>query len=63
MLRHDGRHGEISVLIITTSFREVMSFADEVTVLRRGRLAGGERCAQPWDAGRARHYEPAAMAR
>jgi simple sugar transport system ATP-binding protein len=40
MLRTMARAGEISVLIITHKFREVMSFADEVTVLRRGRLAG-----------------------
>jgi len=32
--------GEISVLMITHKFREVMAFADEVSVLRRGRLTG-----------------------
>lgn len=32
--------GEISVLMITHKFREVTAFADEVTVLRRGRLVG-----------------------
>ena len=32
--------GEISVLMITHKFREVTAFADEVSVLRRGRLAG-----------------------
>ena len=31
--------GEITVLMITHKFREVMAFADEVTILRRGRLA------------------------
>jgi ABC-type uncharacterized transport system ATPase subunit len=41
LLRTMARAGEISVLIITHKFREVTSFADEVTVLRRGRLAGG----------------------
>lgn len=33
--------GQISVLMITHKFREVTAFADEVTVLRRGRRAGG----------------------
>lgn len=32
--------GDLSVLMITHKFREVHSFADEVTVLRRGKLAG-----------------------
>ena len=32
-----------TVLMITHKFREVMAFADEVTVLRRGRLAGSGR--------------------
>lgn len=32
--------GRLSVLMITHKFREVRAFADEVTVLRRGRLAG-----------------------
>nr|WP_272210325.1 ATP-binding cassette domain-containing protein [Marinicella sp. W31]MDC2876193.1 ATP-binding cassette domain-containing protein [Marinicella sp. W31] len=32
--------GELSVLMITHKFREVRAFADEVTVLRRGKLAG-----------------------
>jgi simple sugar transport system ATP-binding protein len=36
MTRHDG----LTVLMITHKFREVEAFADEVTVLRRGRLAG-----------------------
>lgn len=35
-------HG-LSVLIITHKFREVMQFADEVTVLRRGRYVGSAR--------------------
>lgn len=34
------RAGEISVLMITHKFREVTAFADEVSVLRRGRLVG-----------------------
>lgn len=32
--------GEISVLMITHKFREVSEFADDLTVLRRGQLAG-----------------------
>jgi simple sugar transport system ATP-binding protein len=32
---------ELSVAIITHKFREVTAFADDVTVLRRGRVAGG----------------------
>ena len=31
---------ELSILLITHKFREVMAFADEVTVLRRGKFAG-----------------------
>ncbi|MDW3223160.1 MAG: ABC transporter ATP-binding protein [Paracoccaceae bacterium] len=33
--------GRISVLMITHKFREVTAFADEVSVLRRGKLVGG----------------------
>jgi simple sugar transport system ATP-binding protein len=40
LLREMTRRREISVAIITHKFREVMAFADEVTVLRRGALAG-----------------------
>jgi simple sugar transport system ATP-binding protein len=40
LLREMTRRKEISVAIITHKFREVMAFADEVTVLRRGALAG-----------------------
>jgi ABC-type uncharacterized transport system ATPase subunit len=36
---------ELSVLLITHKFREVMEFCDEVTVLRRGRFAGNGRTA------------------
>jgi general nucleoside transport system ATP-binding protein len=32
--------GEITVLMITHKFREVTAFADEVSVLRRGKLVG-----------------------
>jgi simple sugar transport system ATP-binding protein len=37
------RHDDLTVLMITHKFREVEAFADEVTVLRRGRLAGAGR--------------------
>ncbi len=40
MLRSMTEAGKLSVAIITHKFREVKAFADEVTVLRRGRLAG-----------------------
>jgi ABC-type uncharacterized transport system ATPase subunit len=40
LLREMTHRGEISVAIITHKFREVMAYADEVTVLRRGALAG-----------------------
>ncbi|MCA0869603.1 ABC transporter ATP-binding protein [Seohaeicola saemankumensis] len=33
--------GQISVLMISHKFREVTQFADDVSVLRRGKLAGG----------------------
>jgi ABC-type uncharacterized transport system ATPase subunit len=33
--------GTLTVLIITHKFREVLAFADEVTVLRRGKMVGG----------------------
>ena len=35
-----ARSGRISILMITHKFREVKAFADEVTVLRRGRQTG-----------------------
>jgi simple sugar transport system ATP-binding protein len=40
MLKAMARAGQVTVLMITHKFREVMAFADAVTVLRRGRLAG-----------------------
>src|SRR5262245_39990637 len=40
MLRAMVVAGELTILMITHKFREVMAFADEVTILRRGRLAG-----------------------
>ncbi len=41
MMRAMAHRGEVTVLLITHKFREVMAFADEVTVLRRGKLVGG----------------------
>ncbi len=40
MLRQMVERGELSVAIITHKFREVTAFADDVTVLRRGSVAG-----------------------
>ena len=40
MLHGMARAGDISILMITHKFREVTTFADDVTVLRRGRVAG-----------------------
>jgi simple sugar transport system ATP-binding protein len=40
MLRDMVKGGELTILMITHKFREVMAFADEVTILRRGKLAG-----------------------
>ena len=46
MLKAMTRDGVVTVLMITHKFREVMAFADAVTVLRRGRLAGEGRVAE-----------------
>jgi general nucleoside transport system ATP-binding protein len=54
MLRGMVSNGELTVLMITHKFREVLSFADEVTILRRGRVAGR---------GRVKELTPDAMAR
>jgi ABC-type uncharacterized transport system ATPase subunit len=40
MLRTMVVAGELTILMITHKFREVMAFADEVTILRRGKRAG-----------------------
>jgi ABC-type uncharacterized transport system ATPase subunit len=40
MLRAMTRAGTVTVLMITHKLREVMAFADEVAVLRRGKLVG-----------------------
>ena len=54
MLREMVVDGELTILMITHKFREVMAFADEVTILRRGKLAGS---------GRVKELTPDAMAR
>src|SRR5262249_13490487 len=40
MLRAMARAGDVTVVMITHKFREVMAFADAVSVLGRGKLAG-----------------------
>ncbi|KWV51794.1 ABC transporter ATP-binding protein [Bradyrhizobium macuxiense] len=45
MLRAMVVAGELTILMITHKFREVMAFADEVTILRRGKLAGAGKVA------------------
>ena len=40
LIRSMAVGGQLSVLIITHKFREVLAFADEVTILRRGRQVG-----------------------
>jgi general nucleoside transport system ATP-binding protein len=54
MLREMVTRGELTILMITHKFREVMAFADEVTILRRGKLAGR---------GRVKELTPDTMAR
>jgi general nucleoside transport system ATP-binding protein len=41
LLRGMAQRKEITVIMITHKFREVRAFADEVTVLRRGKKVGG----------------------
>jgi simple sugar transport system ATP-binding protein len=40
LVRDMAKRGEISVLMITHKFREVLGFADHVTILRRGKWVG-----------------------
>jgi len=40
LLREEVTDGHLTVLMISHKFREVMTFADEITVLRKGKLAG-----------------------
>jgi general nucleoside transport system ATP-binding protein len=46
MLRDMVVDGGLTILMITHKFREVMAFADEVTILRRGKLAGNGKVAE-----------------
>lgn len=41
LLRQEVSLKKLSVLIISHKFREVIAFADQITVLRKGKLAGG----------------------
>ncbi len=43
LLRGMTEAGDLTILMITHKFREVMAYADDVTVLRRGRVVGGGR--------------------
>ncbi len=45
-LRRLADRKELSVLLITHKFREVLAFCDGVTILRRGRMAGEGRTAE-----------------
>ncbi|MGO4713984.1 ABC transporter ATP-binding protein [Bradyrhizobium sp. 2TAF24] len=45
LLRQMVERSELTILMITHKFREVMAFADDVTILRRGKLAGQGRVA------------------
>jgi len=40
LMRALATRGELTVLMITHKFREVMAYADDVTVLRKGKLVG-----------------------
>ncbi|NJL21358.1 MAG: ABC transporter ATP-binding protein [Leptolyngbyaceae cyanobacterium SM1_3_5] len=40
LLRDQVSEGKLSVLMISHKFREVLAFADEITVLRKGKFAG-----------------------
>jgi ABC-type uncharacterized transport system ATPase subunit len=46
LMRSLADSGELTIIIITHKLKEVMAFADDVTVLRRGRQAGGGRVAE-----------------
>jgi ABC-type uncharacterized transport system ATPase subunit len=41
LLREMAQNRGLTILMITHKFREVMAFSDEVTILRRGKVAGG----------------------
>jgi ABC-type uncharacterized transport system ATPase subunit len=67
LMRDMTRRGDLTVLMITHKFREVMAYADDVTVLRKGRLVGGSAVAATdeaqmahWMMGQAREEQKAA---
>jgi simple sugar transport system ATP-binding protein len=43
LIRQQVTDGKLSVLMISHKFREIMAFADEITVLRKGKFAGSGR--------------------
>ena len=43
LVREMAKRNELSVLIITHKFREVTAFADDVTILRRGKHVGSDK--------------------
>jgi simple sugar transport system ATP-binding protein len=46
LMRSLADSGELTIIIITHKLKEVVAFADEVTVLRRGKMAGGGKVAE-----------------
>ena len=46
LLRDEVTKKNLSILLITHKFREVQAFADEVTILRKGKLAGKGKVSQ-----------------
>ena len=46
LLRERAQAGDCSIVLITHKFREVMAYADDVSVLRRGRLVAAHRVAE-----------------
>lgn len=46
MLHGMARAGHVSIVLITHKFREVTRYADDVTILRRGRVAGHGRVSE-----------------
>ncbi|MBI3513100.1 MAG: ABC transporter ATP-binding protein [Proteobacteria bacterium] len=46
LLRSMAQRGDLTVLLITHKFREVSRYADDVTVLRKGQLAGAGKVAK-----------------
>lgn len=45
LLKSTAKEGELTILMITHKFREVEAFAEDVSVLRRGKLTGSGRAA------------------